>query len=181
MSLLRYHPFYSGGDWFDFPTPERIFDQHFGDMMPFGSMMAVDPLYGRMPYWMRPRHVMRSTSAPNEGGVSEVQNTKDKFAIRLDVHHFKPEEITVKTAGQQVQIEAKHEEQMDEHGFVQRHFIRKYALPHGVEPETVVSSLSQDGLLTIEAPKKALEGETQERKVPIQMGQQAKEAVEGKQ
>lgn len=47
----------------------------------------------------------------------------------LDVQQFKPDEITVKTNEKEITVEAKHEEQADEHGQVYRHFIRRYALP----------------------------------------------------
>lgn len=52
------------------------------------GMMAGCP----MPYWMMPT---RSHGAVHETDVSRVINDKDKFAVNLDVHHFKPEEITV--------------------------------------------------------------------------------------
>ncbi|KAF8789198.1 Protein lethal(2)essential for life like protein [Argiope bruennichi] len=67
-------------------------------------------------------------------------------------------------------IHGKHEEKTDEHGFVSREFTRRYLLPEGTDPETVKSSLSQNGVLTIEAPKKAIEPPpSNERVVPITM------------
>ncbi|KOC59811.1 High affinity cAMP-specific and IBMX-insensitive 3',5'-cyclic phosphodiesterase 8B [Habropoda laboriosa] len=77
--------------------------------------------------------------------------------VILDVQQFSPEEITVKTVGNNVIVEAKHEEKQDEHGFVSRHFIRRYQLPSSHDTINVTSSLSSDGVLTITAPKK---GET---------------------
>jgi crystallin alpha B len=172
MSLWRHqHPFFRGGDWWDWPTPERLFDQHFGGAIiePFSGGMMWEPQFAGIPYWMRPRNVSH-LPPPYERGVSEVKNTPENFGIRLDVSHFKPEEIEVKTVGDQVHVEAKHEEKLDEHGFVQRHFARKYHLPNGVDPETVVSSLTKDGVLTIEAPKKAIEA-PKERTVHIETGE----------
>lgn len=60
----------------------------------------------------------------------------------------------MKTAGNNVIIEAKHEERQDEHGFVSRHFVRRYALPPSHDVINITSSLSSDGVLTITAPKK---------------------------
>lgn len=60
----------------------------------------------------------------------------------------------MKTAGNNVTIEAKHEERQDEHGFVSRHFVRRYALPPSHDVFNITSSLSSDGVLTITAPKK---------------------------
>lgn len=121
---------------------------------------------------------------------------KDKYQIILDVQQFTPEEITVRTTDNHVIVEGKHEEKQDEHGFVSRHFTRRYALPSmklidlkdqnhfiffvfplgGHDPNDVVSTLSSDGVLTVTAPKKALPAPNPERSVPIQQtGQPAKE------
>ncbi|KAK1131433.1 Protein lethal(2)essential for life [Melipona bicolor] len=74
--------------------------------------------------------------------------------VILDVQQFSPEEITVKTVGNDVIVEAKHEERQDEHGFVSRHFVRRYVLPPSHDVINITSSLSSDGVLTITAPKK---------------------------
>lgn len=39
----------------------------------------------------------------------------------------------------------------DEHGFVAREFHRRYRLPAGVDPATVTSALSPEGVLSIQA------------------------------
>lgn len=77
---------------------------------------------------------------------------KDGFQVCMDVQQFKPSEITVKTADNSVVIEGKHEERQDEHGHISRHFVRRYALPKGYDPNTITSELSSDGVLTIKAP-----------------------------
>ncbi|KAJ2942731.1 hypothetical protein O0L34_g14919 [Tuta absoluta] len=98
---------------------------------------------------------------------SSIKSDKDKFQVNVDVQHFAPEEISVKTADGQIIVEGKHEEKRDQHGFISRQFVRKYALPEGCTPENVQSRLSSDGVLTITAPKQplAVKGE---RAVPIQ-------------
>jgi crystallin alpha B len=83
------------------------------------------------------------------------------------VQQFKPEELTVKTVNNYVVVEGKHEERQDEHGFISRQFQRRYKLPTDIDPDTVVSQLSSDGVLTICAPKKALPPPSNERVVPI--------------
>ena len=40
----------------------------------------------------------------------QVSNTNEEFKINLDVAHFKPEEIKVKTLDNKIVIHAKHEE-----------------------------------------------------------------------
>jgi len=74
--------------------------------------------------------------------------------VILDVQQFSPDEITVKTVDNHVVVEAKHEEKQDEHGYVSRHFVRRYVLPPSHDLVNITSTLSSDGVLTITAPKK---------------------------
>lgn len=97
--------------------------------------------------------------------ASTITTDKDKFQVNLDVQHFAPEEISVKTSDGYVVIEGKHEEKEDEHGYVSRQFKRRYALPEDCNPETVESKLSSDGVLTVIAPKSS--GDKNERAIPI--------------
>jgi HSP20 family molecular chaperone IbpA len=97
-----------------------------------------------------------------------AKNDEHNFAVAVDVSHFKPEEISVRTTEGVVEIEGQHEEKMDEHGFVKRHFVRKFKLPEGTDPEKVASSLTNNGLLTIQAPRVQKEQQPKVRKVPIQ-------------
>ena len=59
----------------------------------------------------------------------QVTTEDDKFKVTLDVKHFSPEELTVKTVGNYVEIRGKHEEKKDDHGVVSRDFTRKYTIP----------------------------------------------------
>ena len=80
---------------------------------------------------------------------------KDGFQACVDVHHFEPSEVSVKTVDNTVIIEGKHEERDDGHGSVQRHFVRKYVLPIEYDMNSIHSTLSSDGVLTIKAPPPA--------------------------
>jgi crystallin alpha B len=182
MSLMFWHPAMRGEDWFSFPTPSRIFDQSFGSglfesdpMFRDAMMMMNHPTGNVLPYWMRPHRVPRVSG--DEAGMSEVISDKDKFQINIDVSHFKPDELTVKTTDNFLCITGKHDEKMDEHGYIKREFTRRYMLPKEVDPKAIVSSLSQEGILTVQAPKVAIEN-TNERNVPIEMGK--KPALENK-
>lgn len=53
----------------------------------------------------------------------------------------------------------------DEHGFIAREFNRKYRIPDDVDPLTITSSLSLDGVLTVSAPRK--QSDVPERTIPI--------------
>jgi HSP20 family molecular chaperone IbpA len=95
----------------------------------------------------------------------------------MDVAQFKPNEITVKTVDNAVVIEGKHEERQDEHGYISRQFTRKYVLPKDYDPNSVMSSLSSDGVLTVKAPPpKAIDGGS-ERVIQIQHTGPAKSSI----
>nr|CAD7425822.1 unnamed protein product [Timema monikensis] len=139
--------------WDDFDRPTRLMDQHFAMGLRRDDLLSsLNPLLPlRSSGYLRPwRHLNRQDS----GGVSSITTEKDKFQVILDVQQFSPSEITVKTVGNEVIVEAKHEEKQDEHGYVSRHFLRRYLLPTDIEVKDVVSSLSSDGVLTVTAPKK---------------------------
>ena len=109
----------------------------------------------------------------------QVSNNQNEFRVNLDVSHFKPDDLTIKTSGNKVVIHGKHEEVQDEHGYIQREFKRTYILPNDIDPNTVKSTLSGDGILTLVAPKMAIEP-PKERTIPIeQMDVEPTPAVEG--
>ncbi|KAI5639993.1 hsp20/alpha crystallin family domain-containing protein [Phthorimaea operculella] len=139
-----------------------IFDQDFGlSFGPHDLLSMMSPFMYRD--YFRP---WRRLAALTRDVGSTIKTDKNQFSINLDVQHFAPEEITVKTADGYIVIEAKHEEKQDEHGYISRQFVRRYALPEGTDPEHVVSQLSSDGVLTVSVPRKAIEG-SNERIVPI--------------
>ncbi|XP_031765513.1 protein lethal(2)essential for life-like [Galleria mellonella] len=159
MSLLPY--FFD--DW-GFGRPRRLADQHFGLVLTPHDLLSVaaGPLLTRE--YFRP---WRHLAAAQRDLGSSIKTDADKFQINLDVQHFAPDEISVKTADGYIVVEAKHEEKKDDHGYISRQFVRRYALPEGTLPETVESQLSSDGVLTITAPRKVSEAVKGERKVPI--------------
>ncbi|GFT67818.1 protein lethal(2)essential for life [Nephila pilipes] len=160
MSLF---PLLSRGWWDTWDFPFRIMDQHFGMGLMDDDLLPPAICRG---FLLRPRTQFNIDNS----GQSEVKNDPDKFKVMLNVSHFKPNEIDVKTIDNSIVIHGKHEEKSDEHGFISREFTRRYMLPEGTDPQTVKSSLSQNGILTIEAPKKTNEPPpNNERVVPIVM------------
>ncbi|RWS10191.1 hypothetical protein B4U79_14046 [Dinothrombium tinctorium] len=99
-----------------------------------------------------------------------VKRNADGFKLQVDCTHFKPEELSVKTVDGELIVHGKHEERPDEHGYVKREFTRRYTIPEGVETEHMNSSLDSEGTLTITAPRKKLKTESNERVIPITMG-----------
>ncbi|XP_062450599.1 alpha-crystallin B chain isoform X1 [Rhea pennata] len=142
-------------------APSRIFDQTFGEHLQESELLPTSPGLStflmrspifRMPSWI-------------ETGLSEMRLEKDKFSVNIDVKHFSPEELKVKVLGDMIDIHGKHEERQDEHGFIAREFNRKYRIPADVDPLTITSSLSLDGVLTVSAPRKL--SDLPERTIPI--------------
>lgn len=129
-------------------------------------------LYHPSEFWITPaeRSLIRSLSKiPDFDGVEQKSHIgKDGFQVNLDVQHFQPNEISVKTVDNSVIVEAKHEERQDEHGYIKREFTRRYDLPKGFKAQDIVSSLSSDGILTVKAPPatQSIEGNT--RQIQIQ-------------
>lgn len=64
-----------------------------------------------------------------------------------------------------LQVHAKHEEKSESKS-VYREYNREFLLPKGTNPEQIKSSLSKDGVLTVEAPLPALT--SGEKLIPIQ-------------
>ncbi|KAL1430208.1 hypothetical protein MTO96_015274 [Rhipicephalus appendiculatus] len=148
-------------DTWDSWDNSRLFDQH------FGTPLLDDDLWALRPARVGVRAPFRRQLSRGGGGVSELRNEPDSFQVMLDVSHFSPEEITVKTVDRCISVSARHEERMDEHGFVSREFTRRYVLPEDTLPEQVSSTLSPDGVLTITAPKVPPASAPNERIVPI--------------
>jgi crystallin alpha B len=149
MALINFYPHRCGTKYWDvWDYPQTLFNQDFG--------LVFDDTFGS------------GKKLAQRSGTSEVTNDENKFVVKLDCKHFKPEEITVKTIGNDLVIHGKHEDKLDGNGWVKREFTRRYALPDGCEAEKVVSNLSSNGMLSIEAPKKPLpQLEEKKREVPI--------------
>jgi len=74
-----------------------------------------------------------------------------ELKLRFDVSQYTPEEIMVKTVDNKLLVHAKHEENTEGNS-VFREYNREFLLPSGTDPESIKSSLSKDGILTVEAP-----------------------------
>ncbi|XP_067645453.1 heat shock protein 67B1-like [Eurosta solidaginis] len=115
-------------------------------------------------------HVTNSSSSNTPPGKSaySVVN-KNGFQVSMNVKQFAPNELTVKTIDNCIVVEGQHEDKEDGHGVISRHFIRKYVLPKGYDPNEVLSTLSSDGILTVKAPPPPMKtDESMERIVNIQ-------------
>ncbi|CAK1602509.1 unnamed protein product [Parnassius mnemosyne] len=144
----------------DLDRPRRLLDQHLAIALTPEDILAA---VGQPRDYLRP---WKQLSTILQDADTTIKTDKNKFQINLDVQHFAPEEITVKTSNGHVVIEGKHEEKQDEHGWVSRQFTRRYALPESCSVDAVQSRLSSDGVLTIIAPLERPQA-SNERVVPI--------------
>lgn len=167
------YPFYIQ---YEQPRSRRLLDQQFGlGLTPQDYLTIVAVPQSSRDYY-RP---WRNLQAAAQDSGSTIKSEKDKFQVNLDVQHFAPEEISVKTADGYLIVEAKHEEKQDEHGYISRGFTRRYPLPKGIDAAQVTSKLSSDGVLSVTAPLKPPAKVANERVVPIIQTGPVKKQVEG--
>ncbi|KAK6047172.1 Hsp20/alpha crystallin family protein [Cooperia oncophora] len=122
------------------------------------------------------RHMERMMFAPlsrvipsetvSEAATTEMVNNESKFAVTIDVSKFKPENLKVNIDGRQLTIEGK-EESKEDNNYSMRSFVRQWVLPENVNLEAIRSSLSDNGRLSIEAPKLSKPTESG-RSIPIE-------------
>uniref|UniRef100_A0A7E4VF83 SHSP domain-containing protein n=1 Tax=Panagrellus redivivus TaxID=6233 RepID=A0A7E4VF83_PANRE len=108
-------------------------DRHYG-----GDLMSTRPVYD--PY-------LDNLKSP----LIKDESDGKTLRLRFDVAQYKPEEVTVKTVDNRLLVHAKHEEKTPSRT-VYREYNQEFMLPRGTNPESISSTLSTDGVLTVEAP-----------------------------
>ncbi|MBN3310342.1 heat shock protein beta-2 [Amia ocellicauda] len=132
---------------YEMSSPRRIYDQNFGEGLSPQDMLAPTLYHG---YYIRPR-----INKQLERGFSEVDSCDDWFRVLLDVCQFTPDELSVRTVDNLLEVSGHHAQRLDQHGFISRDFTRTYILPMGVDPLLMQVSLSHDAVLCVEAPRKS--------------------------
>uniref|UniRef100_A0A3B4V2L9 SHSP domain-containing protein n=1 Tax=Seriola dumerili TaxID=41447 RepID=A0A3B4V2L9_SERDU len=153
-----------GGPWYPLRKwwqSSRLFNQDVG-LPPF--------LEPGDPWWMNVDWLQRSLAASAWPGYipaplfvpyisgsmhhpsQKISKEQYKWRVSLDVAHFSPSEICLSVKDGFLEVGGKHEERPDEHGFIARCFTRKYRLPAEIDATKIMSTLSVDGILTVEAP-----------------------------
>ncbi|CAL8123222.1 unnamed protein product [Orchesella dallaii] len=181
--------------WFDDylmdhqPPPRRALDQDFGTELEPDQFEQDEFLLPPPPSWFRQAMLShfnnRSSTFNNRrlrrtrstsGASSEVYCGRGKMQVTLDVTHFAPEDLNVKLADNYLVIEGKHEEKQEGHGFISRHFVRRYEVPASspdfeIKPEDVNCTLNSSGILIVEIqlepPMEEMKGS--EKVIPINM------------
>ena len=128
-------------------------------------------VFAKDPFFKDPVKFMRQVTAPLEkeniiDGVysdSEVKIDGKKVEVHLDVQNFTPEQIEVKTVGNEIMVEGKKEIKRED-GWTRSHFERRFLLPEGFPPERVECHLDKGKLKLIAFRSEPIP----ERKIPIQ-------------
>ncbi|MEE6484439.1 hypothetical protein FKM82_013869 [Ascaphus truei] len=147
---------------YEFANPTKIYDQNFGEGIAPEDLLCPTLYHG---YYIRSR-----MNKQLDRGYSEINRNEHKFQVFLDVCHFLPNEVSVRTVDNLLEVNAQHPQKIDGHGFITRTFNRTYILPLDVDPLLVKATLSHDGILSIEAPRKGVElkGEVNMVKIEVQ-------------
>ncbi|KAM6115667.1 LOW QUALITY PROTEIN: heat shock protein beta-2 [Phoenicopterus ruber ruber] len=147
---------------YEFANPSKIYDQNFGE----GVSPCEIPLPLYHGYYIRPR-----INKQLDRGTSEINLNEHKFQVFLDVCHFLPDELTVRTVDNLLEVMGQHPQKADRHGFISREFTRTYILPLDVDPLLVRATLSHDGILSIVAPRTGKEVKARVNEVKNQQEQ----------
>lgn len=124
------------------------------------------------------KNVWSSTSTTTTGGANAagdglqsplIQDTEEGrvLKLRFDVTQYEPDEIIVKTVDNRLTVQAKHEEKT-ENRTVYREYNREFHLPDGTDVEQIRSSLSKDGILTVDCPLPTPQLHGASRRIPIE-------------
>uniref|UniRef100_A0A0R3S0V3 SHSP domain-containing protein n=1 Tax=Elaeophora elaphi TaxID=1147741 RepID=A0A0R3S0V3_9BILA len=100
--------------------------------------------------------------------VGQIVNNTEKFAVEMNVSQFHPDDLKVSLRHGELSIEGNQKQQRDQHGYIERHFIRRLTLPDDVDETTLTSHLKDNGILEISARKKNVPPTTPTRNIPIQ-------------
>ncbi|GAV05697.1 HSP20-4 [Ramazzottius varieornatus] len=152
-------------------TPNYHFKSHLS-----GILQQMDSTIARMDEEMRT--VMKRVGAGDYAGGSMLGEAARSVSPQInnglaiydfDVSGFTPEEVTIKTKDNVLEVIARHEERT-KNGEISREFRRTFTIPDGINPEELSGKLIRDGLLRVEAPYRppALQSSPSERPVPIQ-------------
>lgn len=99
--------------------------------------------------------------------------SKEGFRATVDLHDFRPEEISVKTVGSYIIVEAEHDERSDCFSVITRSYKRKFFLPDLYDITSVNSVVSCDGVLFLSASRRP--DSTVERIVSVQKNENLKQ------
>ncbi|CAG4939542.1 unnamed protein product [Colias eurytheme] len=87
----------------------------------------------------------------NTSPLIEGEGQDRVIKLRFDLSDFDPTEVNVNVINDLLEVTASHEISADNRTTV-REYRREFRLPRGVEAERIVSSLTREGVLMVQAP-----------------------------
>lgn len=83
---------------------------------------------------------------------TDLPDGSQMFRLCFDVRGFDPEDFTITTEEHTLKVSAKRVEESPGSGANTHQFNRQVAIPNNVDPDSLTSYLSPEGVLTLEAP-----------------------------
>ncbi|CAB3411374.1 unnamed protein product [Caenorhabditis bovis] len=123
--------------------------------------MSLYPFFAPRSVYSPVHHLLREVSElerqiePLFHGLCQNEVFKcdnEKFSVNLNVSDYKPEELKIDLDGRKLKIEGNQKVE-NEHGFSKRSFSRIVLLPEDADLAAITSNLTEDGQLSIEAPR----------------------------
>lgn len=139
---------YENNDWLDFKRRYLGTEILPYDLLPTPASWSAYRELCKTNGWVRP---WLDTYWDLDCVEREVRINKDVFEVKLDVHHFRSYEITVRVIGNSIVVRGKHDKRPKVNGYVERQFERRYDLSSDFRVRDVTSTLSTDGILTVKA------------------------------
>ncbi|CAF1182648.1 unnamed protein product [Rotaria sordida] len=135
-------------------------DRYFGNQLHlFDPWCDVDTLSAesdKVPVsfrWVnRPRRFTRTSSLGDQNQHYKHSGQSEKFHVQLNVADFNPDSIKTHVEGQNVIVEAKQEDRQPNGDFHVRELRKTYELPEHANARHVVSFITPQHILVIEAP-----------------------------
>lgn len=151
MSWRRNLPvlFENKSPWLDTWREARDIDRQFENMWRDVNRMLGPRLFDE--YFDRTRDLEVGSD------LSKLKYDSSGFELQLDVQQFTPSELNLKLAGNKLSISGKHEQKTDKYGQITREFHRELLIPEDIDLESMTSTITENGMLTIKANVKASE------------------------
>ncbi|CAB3407034.1 unnamed protein product [Caenorhabditis bovis] len=134
---------------------------HRGSLWPMMRNYFNDEDFMMAPFWSN-RHI--SNNFDMAADIGKIENNDQKFAVKLDVSQFAPEELKVNLEGNLLTVSGEHEVK-SEHGFTKRSFTRQFTLPKDADLNAIHTAITKEGQLAIDVPKTG--ASTTSRAIPI--------------
>nr|AKS40076.1 small heat shock protein 19.6 [Grapholita molesta] len=122
-------------------------------------------VFTRDPFFRDPIKFIKEVTAPYQHAIdgvysdAEVKVDGKKVEVQLDVQNFTPDQIQVKTVGNEIMVEGKREVKRED-GWTRSHFERRFLLPEGFPPERVECHFDKGKLLLVAFRSEPIEERT---------------------